>query len=124
MNRYITQTIFDSSDGPPGNCLQAAVATLLGLDLDEVPHFALYGNWAHRLRLFAESRGYQLDVAPARDRESCRGIAVGSTVRDTTHAVVFEDGRQVWDPHPSRAGLKTVDYVLTLTPAALVRESS
>lgn len=124
MKRHITQTVFDSPDGPPGNCLQAAVASFLGLPLEEVPHFVLHPNWAHRLRMFAESQGYQLDVVPVRERNLCRGIAVGPTVRGTHHAVVIEDGKQVWDPHPSRLGLTSVEYVFTLTPLSLAQEAS
>jgi hypothetical protein len=118
MTRPITQTILDTptsrEEGPPGNCLQAAVASYLELSLNEVPHFVLHDNWAHRLRVFAEERGFQLDCVKPDRRLS--GIAIGSTERGTHHAVVWSKGITVWDPHPSRAGLSEVLWLFTLTP--------
>lgn len=114
MTTEVTQTILDSPDGPLGNCLQAAVASFLELDLDEVPHFVLHKDWARHLRLFAERRGYDLDCASAISPRT--GVAVGPTVRGTHHAVVVENEVMVWDPHPSRAGLLHTDFVFTLTP--------
>lgn len=126
MTRPVTQTIIESDDsnreGPPGNCLQAAVASFLELDLDQVPHFVLHANWAHHLRVFAERRGFQLDCVKPDRRLS--GVAIGPTVRGTHHAVVWSKGVTVWDPHPSRAGLSEVSWLFTLTPVSAVQEAS
>jgi hypothetical protein len=102
----VTQT--DTSRGR-GNCLQAAVASLLELPLAEVPHFILWPDWEIRFMDFMADNG--LPVTMTAYDKSSTGIAIGPTVRHTTHAVVVNYGRTVWDPHPSRAGLLRIDHV-------------
>lgn len=102
----VTQTIADTETG---NCLQAAVATFLGLALDDVPHFVLYPDWEGRMRSFMKAHGQPVHVAAGGPGVS--GIAVGPTVRGTEHAVVLVDGVVRWDPHPSRAGLLDIRRV-------------
>jgi hypothetical protein len=103
----VTQTIFaGDQSGRLGNCLQAAIATLLGLPLEEVPHFAeCPWDWVHEMVGFAREHGYQIVWRTGGDRPTF-GLVFGPSVRsaDTTHAVAVVDG-EVWDPHPSRAGL-------------------
>lgn len=102
----ITQT--DTSPGT-GNCLQAAVASLLDLDLDDVPHFILDPAWEISFMDFMEANGQPVTLTKYTGEEN--GIAVGPTVRATHHAVVMLHGATAWDPHPSRAGLLNVTHV-------------
>ena len=45
-------------DGQPGNCYQAAIASVLELPLDEVPHFATFcDDWVERSQDWFASRG-------------------------------------------------------------------
>jgi hypothetical protein len=113
----VTQTLLYGPEGEArgvyGNCLQAAVASALGLDLDAVPHFAAFAWWEPAARLWLRGRG--LDWRAVDGIPAGRSIVVGSTVRATgDHAVVGDDGKVAWDPHPSRAGLAEVkrSYVL------------
>lgn len=116
--RKITQTILYDRDRPevPGNCVQAAVASLLDMPLDAVPHFATFDLWLSAMRLWA--RGHELamhheptSVIPDR---SC--LVSGKSPRGVTHAVVADAGKVVWDPHPSRAGLLTVTRAFWFEP--------
>jgi hypothetical protein len=113
----VTQTILFSPEnearGVYGNCLQAAMASALNLELDAVPHFAAFESWCEAAELWLRGRGlgwrgtYGIPVG--------RSIVIGPTERGTgAHAVVGDDGEIVWDPHPSRAGLLSVkcSYVL------------
>jgi hypothetical protein len=105
----VTQTILaNDPSGVPGNCAQAAVASLLGIDIDDVPHFAEHRHdWILCLRAFAALHGYDVwHRSP--DRYVPFGLAIGPTARGTEHAVVWRDGEMAWDPHPSRAGLTKV----------------
>lgn len=113
----ITQTILDPDPGGrPGNCLQAAVASLLDLDLDEVPHFVEHRHdWMRCLRYFAAWHGWDVWRRNP-DRGVPFGIGTGKTVRGTHHAVVWRDGAMAWDPHPSRAGLIRVDDLWSFEP--------
>lgn len=106
----VTQTILAGTPGRQGNCLQAAVATLLGLPLDEVPHFVeLDESWSEALADFAQWHGYATVWTDGHGPAPTLGLAFGPTVRDKdiVHAVALVDGR-IWDPHPTRAGLTSV----------------
>lgn len=92
-----------------GNCLQASVASLLGLPLECVPHFILEPSWEIRFMDFMADHDHPVTLV--KPEEAVTGIAIGPTVRGTHHAVVLRDGRITWDPHPSRAGLTKTLYV-------------
>ena len=58
----VYQTIIGRGDGngPLGNCMQAVIASLLDLPLEEVPHFLLWGNrWYLCFEEFLLSKGYE-----------------------------------------------------------------
>lgn len=121
--REVTQTILYSPEanarGVYGNCLQAAIASALGLDLDAVPHFGAFTWWESAVRLWL--RGRWLDWRMVQGIPAGRSIVVGDTTRGTgDHAVVGDGGQIAWDPHPSRAGLVGVkrSYVLEEWPTA------
>lgn len=101
-----TQTIlFEEGSVVQGNCLQAAVATILDLPLEAVPHFAQFGRrWFDALAMYASSQGRQIvkhQSAPA-DQVV---LAFGDSPRGVRHAVVWQDAAMLHDPHPSHAGL-------------------
>lgn len=122
----VTQTILAGTPGRQGNCLQAAVATLLGLPLDDAPHFAEIDSWSQALADFAHMSGYATVWTDGERRPPALGLAFGPTVRsaDITHAVAVINGR-IWDPHPSRAGLTAVTTYVAWKPLAdLIKEES
>lgn len=118
----------DRFGDPDGNCLQACLASLLELQLHEVPHFvgeawrADLGEWL-RARglwalLFAPPIPSTIDDAAAWLDETVLGYAIvsGQTPRGLLHATVWRAGQLVHDPHPSRAGLLGVEDVIVLVP--------
>lgn len=111
--REVTQSLLYSPEaearGVYGNCLQAAVASALGLELDAVPHFGGYVWWEPAARLWLRGRGLDWRMVPG--IPPGRSIVLGMTVRSTGgHAVVGDGGKVAWDPHPSRAGLTEVKH--------------
>lgn len=114
----ISQTILYSIEGEQqgiiGNCLQASLASALGLPLDAVPNFASFLWWPSAVRLWL--RGRQLDWCLVSEIPAGRSIVVGRTIRNTgrDHAVVGDNGHVTWDPHPSHAGLVTVKHAYVL----------
>lgn len=111
--KQVTQTIMvGDGSGLPGNCLQAAVASLVGHDLEAVPHFALYPDWFDRLVQYGRPLGYSLELrSPHSGSAPLFGLLFGPSPRGVTHAVAVE-GDVIWDPHPSRDGLTSVsEYV-------------
>lgn len=113
----VTQTLLYSPEaearGVYGNCLQAAIASALGLDLDAVPHFGAFTWWEPAARLWL--RGHGLDWRMVPDVPAGRSIVIGPTARNTgLHAVAGDGGRVAWDPHPSRGGLTSVRHAYAL----------
>jgi hypothetical protein len=115
---HVTQTILHDPDRPqvPGNCLQAAVASVLALPLDAVPNFATFLWWPQAMKFWA--RGRMLVVRNEQTATIPERLCVvgGKSPRGVDHACVAEAGRIVWDPHPSRAGLVSVDEVWWFEP--------
>jgi hypothetical protein len=116
-----TQTILAGDpSGVQGNCLQAAVASLLDLPLDEVPHFAEHEDWLERLCDFGAEHGFKVIYRPPAT-EGVTGLAFGPSARGVKHAVVWVNGEMAWDPHPDRSGLLSVSMLLAFDPVGAAR---
>jgi hypothetical protein len=118
----IDQTIFalpqcDPNSTIRGNCVQAALASVLELPLQDVPHCSYHMGHSvfleflkgHRLAwiktpIDIKFEGYHLicGVGP-RTQLGIDGI----TPFPLWHCVVGFNGKIIHDPHPSRAGLLT-----------------
>jgi hypothetical protein len=117
------QTIFANPDDPDaliGNCLQAAVASLVGLPLDKVPHFAQVDadggkHYGSHVREFLAEHGWQLltDVDP--DPGELH-LALGKSPRGRSlyHVAIYRDGALVHDPHPDDTGIAEVTRMWVL----------
>ncbi|MGB3443968.1 MAG: hypothetical protein WBA97_34970 [Actinophytocola sp.] len=119
----VTQTILAGTPGRQGNCLQAAVATILNLPLDDVPHFVeLDESWSEALAAFATRHGYATVWTDGYHPAPHLGLAFGPTIRDAdiVHAIAVH-GQDYWDPHPSRAGLTSVTTYVAWQPLAGLR---
>lgn len=119
----VDQTIVhDPESGAIGNCMQAAIASILDLPLDDVPHFAqLYEDpkecgdalfaWLVERRIL----WLQLDLdQPLPDDMPC--LMYGDSPRGLPHLVVCVGSEMVHDPHPSREGLSEALGVWILAP--------
>jgi hypothetical protein len=127
MQYFHTQTV--TKPYPPdltGNCMQAAVATLLQLPLEEVPDFINPESvnkdlfWRN-LEEFLNKRNLTHVCLGWLLNPKALHIAIGPTTRskDETHSVVYRGEEMVWDPHPSREGILEVTsrfYVVVLDP--------
>lgn len=135
----VNQTILhDPENGLVGNCFQAAVASVLELPLELIPHFVkdhpgegsewwiAFLEWLEPQGLYAVNYGttYE-DGTPLLDG-TIRGwhLMGGESPRDNHHSVVGWNGKMIFDPHPSRDGLsKVTEHVLFLAtdPALAMR---
>ncbi len=130
----VDQTIFVGDEERKGNCVAAAVATIMRVPLSEVPHFIDFGiaygdvdddspdavstghHWWAMLLGFLAGKGYWVTELDAiEDAESHDWLLVaGMSPRGVMHQVVYH-GRRLWhDPHPSRAGVLDVREVLAV----------
>ncbi len=112
---YPDQTIMAGGD-VPGNCFQAALAGVLGVSINAVPHFPLLGihHWMHACVAWLEvEHGLIVNTSPDPSLGKVRLLHIinGQTERGTSHAVIgdTETGEMVHDPHPSRAGLTFIN---------------
>lgn len=99
-----------------GDCLRAAVASVLGADLDDVPHFVQYVEhpagtdshlWYWALVGFCAAHGWE--VSYTTEQPEGWALADGMSPRGHMHVVVAYDGKVIHDPHPSGAGLVSTD---------------
>ena len=60
----VTQTLFGGGEnGIPGNCYQAAIASILNLSLDAVPHFVLFeARSLYIFKMWLKDRGLDVSV--------------------------------------------------------------
>ena len=127
-----------------GNCYAAAIASILELPLTEVPNVEVFFHlpidstyWSEVMLTFLESKGYELCVD---DRfrvfhdgnfgvdngmrahwllecENKYYLVSGRSKRGFSHMVIYKNGKLAHDPHPSRDGVETIDYIQTLMKA-------
>ena len=102
--------------------MQAAVVSLLGLPLSEVPHFAesndVTTTWEAFYDFF-EERGYLCLLQTVKYSLDCAYLASGISDRGVSHMVVMCGGQLLHDPHPSRGGIKSVDHTYVIIPKRL-----
>lgn len=102
-SQFVTQTTF----GDNGNCLAAALASVLGWKLTEMPD--LRGpDWHRRMTDFLAPRGLRPVVVGRRDvpdGSRVLNIGLGDGPRGRPHAVVCSGLTLIHDPHPDRSGL-------------------
>lgn len=115
----VDQTVFGD---PGGDCFRACVASLLELDLDQVPHFAAR-DWPRSLELWLAERGLcDVWICWTPDGWVPPGPHIrGGQCSRGSHAVVAVGAEIVHDPHPSREGLHTIEDCVLLVPVDVAR---
>jgi hypothetical protein len=114
-----------------GNCLVACIAAILEMPIDEIPNiYTFYGLnrneedsplWLDVLNIWLiHKKGLKLKRVEAfddgglgfSDSEYSWAIARGLSVRGLPHCIVISLRHKSddWDPHPSREGLKEIQY--------------
>ncbi|MDE2441810.1 MAG: hypothetical protein KGP14_12370 [Betaproteobacteria bacterium] len=122
MNFHKQRYLHDPENGIYGDCMRTAVACIMDLELDDVPHF-LEGNPAgtefnRRVNSFLASKGKQIFSVPfAADRldilldslghqnPDAIYMLSGESSRGVNHVVICRGGEVIHDPHPSNSGL-------------------
>jgi hypothetical protein len=113
--------------GERGNCLASCIASILELNLSDIPNFmdcnfnedgTQNGNWWRELWKFCTSKGYEIwfrygDSSKGQLPEMMEGalpyhLICGLGPRGYQHATVGLDGKIVHDPHPDRTGLVNI----------------
>ena len=116
----VDQTTFGEDNG---NCYSACIASILELDIKDVPTFCKHSDWMHKANRFVLDHGFALIMfSPVIDEAKdipAYSVVGGKTKRGCMHAVVYLDGEMVHDPHPDKAGIETEEditcFVVTKT---------
>jgi hypothetical protein len=118
----VDMTIYDAAYG---NCLNASVASILEVAIDDVPGF-VDGNpddWFEKFAAWLVDRGYAAAHIPNTPAVALRGYHVGVCDYHEVdgellgHAIVALDGKPVHCPSKCRSGLtKPVRYWIALVP--------
>lgn len=115
---------------PEGNCLAACIASILEIDLETVTINGGATNWYEQARNFVLDYGYDLLILEKLGnywtKPQCYYIASGKSSRGILHAVVYQNGELVHDPHPDNSGLteEPVDYLFFVARNPVFREFS
>lgn len=119
-----------------GNCLAACVASLLHLDIDQVPYPTIlerdnFSRYLIRLCVYLATIGWTIVEWPVNSDQPWVGdacaellwIAGGPSSRGIAwHSVVMSGANLAHDPHPNGEGLTTVEVMTLLVP--LVQKNS
>lgn len=107
----VDQTLMHS-DTQFGNCFAACIASILELDIEDVPNFSESITWLWEVNDWLKQYGlYYLDFNLYDDMRSEISvyfgyhILTGDSLRGCRHSVVAKAGKMIHDPHPSRDGL-------------------
>ncbi len=117
----------NSKDKVYGDCWRCAIAAIIGRDAQLVPHFLQeFGpsEYDAETAKWLRKKGYEIIYVD--NAMSLHGtmrlpmIAVGPTERSKGlgkwHSVVYKDGKMVYDPHPSEAGLTLIAGYYIIVP--------
>lgn len=118
----VTQTILHRPPDQIGNCFSACIASIFEIPIEDVPHFAKDSmhpdpaesnrRWIKAINEWLEQFGcYFMEIGGYDDTaEALRGYhtIMGQSPRGR-HAIVGLDGKAIWDPHPARTGLVSID---------------
>lgn len=122
FRRFKKQTILSKPHiGQRGNCMQAAIASLLNLEMHEVPNFIESKDFWEDLRYFVESKGYVYEgtCSPDQKFKGIGGyvIVIGQSPRnkDISHAVIYKDGKPFFDVHPDNTFLTEEFFFLLIS---------
>lgn len=113
---------FKGVDQTEDGCWFACIASLTGIPLGDFPPPPADENGVsavhNAVTKLLHAHGWQMHRLWTIPDAVPRGwaIAGGTSPRNRMHSVVVYDGVMVWDPHPSRAGLVTIEEYEILVP--------
>lgn len=107
----VYQDRFDEDGTGPGNCMQAAVASLLNLPLGSVPDFIERTDPEQSMRWFLLLNGYEMAVRSRDFVPPGYYLVSGISTQGHEHLTVYKDGALAHDPNPHGRGLVSVDAV-------------
>lgn len=116
MLRRVFQTHSEGLNTGPGNCMQAAAASLLGLPLETLPDFITYPNPNAVMAESFRALGFELLEKPLDFIPPGYYFEVGVSTQGHPHIVVCMGGAMIHDPNPRGMGLVKREAVIWPRP--------
>jgi hypothetical protein len=105
----VDQTIIDKDRG---DCMRACIASMLELDLSQVPNFLAFGRlWYNMMWAFLGVLGWELHYTDFKNKptenDTINGAIMASvkslTIEGSTHSVLIDiNGNVIHDPNPNK----------------------
>jgi len=125
--KFIDQMVFEKGKG---DCVRACLASILEFPIKDMPNFwevaynveefwKLVNTW------ISDNYNYNCLITKNLPTLECKDIlciAIGSPAHcdgkecEEVHAVIWFEGKVIFDPHPNRAGLSKINSFLFLIP--------
>lgn len=106
-----------------GNCWQTAIASVLDLPLDAVPHFVdvdeRFGteNWFFYTYNWLHARGWHIERIATHIYTNEYYLVSGPSPRGNFwHVVIYRNGKMVHDPHPDGTGILSEECFDVIRP--------
>lgn len=114
---YVMQTRFGD---PDGNCLEACIASITGIGIEEVPHF-LGDDWAYQYRKWLFNAGWHWQFFFVGEIPTPIGLVIanGESPRGLGHSVLYREVKLAHDPHPEGGGILSVDSWIIIEPTEM-----
>ena len=122
----IKQTKLHVEGQQKGNCMNAAFASLLEIDIETIPHFEDMPNagegtkekpsWWKAMNDWLAELGFYIVAQYQNIYFEGYYIANGPSPRGVEHSVVYKGSVMVHDPHPSGAGIEKITSAWVLVP--------
>lgn len=117
--KLIYQTLFEKGQG---NCLSAALASILEWELEDIPNFSLYKSWFYpELTKWLTSCNLGMIGLPNFPYNAYHLIKVKSPrIEGSFHELVGFSGKRIHDPHPQgncEGELFQYDVLFPLNPS-------
>jgi hypothetical protein len=111
--------VYQDQFGYDGRCEQAALASLLGLPLNQVPGYDA-PSFEVQYAEFLNRRGYTMVFLNGDAIVDCYYLAFGTSIDNGhEHCCVYRSGRLVHDPHPGHHGLDQIEEICIILPCEI-----
>jgi hypothetical protein len=125
-----TKTVIRNKDGQMivrGNCYASCIASILEVPITEVPNVeVLYDHesfWLEVMLTFLNIKGWELcsvddvfaiDLELKNYKQDQFYLVGGMSCRGVNHMVIYQNGKMVHDPYPTKEGLIRIHEIQTL----------
>ena len=115
----VLQTKMHDPPNQNGNCLAAAIASILEININDIPKFEdMDKEWWNNLIQFLDKIGFSLAFYSEDIGLPGFYFVMGTSPRNPkiNHQVIYKNGKLVHDPHPDGTGILDVKEVWVLVP--------